>query len=136
MRFEDFIGKGQVKKGASDYMLSDSLIKCAKKDLSYLETLSINEDSARKVMISYYDTLRSVLEAIAAREGYKFYSHEAYAFYLQTKYESTLSLKFDRLRKIRNKLSYYGENISPEEVKEYKEEIKKMIKKIMELFPK
>jgi hypothetical protein len=35
--------------------------------------------------------------------------------------------KFDRFRRIRNKINYYGSNISPEEAKEYKESITEII---------
>ncbi len=42
------------------------------------------------------------------------------------KNESVIADKFDRFRKIRNKINYYGEDISIEEVKENSEQIKKL----------
>ncbi len=131
MRFEDFIQKGQVRKGSPDVQLSKSLIKQSEKDLRYLQTQVITDDSARKIMISYYDTLRSILEAVATKEGYKVYSHEAFSCYLELKNEPSLAVKFDRFRKIRNGLNYYGNEISPPEVEEHILEIKKMIALIL-----
>ena len=103
--------------------ISKSLIATAELDLQFLEKLEINEQSARKIMSNYYDVLRSILEAIALLEGYKVYSHEAFTFFLNEKGEETLALKFDRFRKLRNNINYYGKNISVEEVKEYSAEI-------------
>ena len=106
MNFESFIKQGKVKKSLPDQALISSLIKCADADLIFLNNLPINKNSARKVMISYYDTLRSLLEAIASKEGYKVYSHEAFVYFLIDKNESPLAQKFDRFRKLRNKLNY------------------------------
>ncbi len=127
MKFSDFIKRKEVRKAEFDKGLFDSLIATAELDLKFLEKLKIDEYSARKIMSNYYDVLRSLLEAIALKEGYKVYSHEAFTFYLKEKGESEISLKFDRFRKKRNSINYYGESISIEEVKEYSEEIRKII---------
>jgi len=118
MKFNDFIKKGMVRKASKDVALSRSLVKNAKKDLIFLRGLEVNENSARKVMVGYYDVLRSVLEAISALEGYKVYSHEAFSYFLRERNEENLAIKFDRFRKIRNSINYYGEDISFLDVKE------------------
>jgi hypothetical protein len=130
MKFEDFIKKGLVKKTSKDLQLIKSIIKCTNNDLKFLSNLEINEISARKIFSNYYDTLRSVLEAKALVEGFKIYSHEAFTYFLKKENENIFAEKFDRLRKIRNRINYYGNDISIEEVKEYKEEIITLIKKI------
>src|SRR3989344_1056087 len=76
------------------------------------------------------DVLRSIVESMSIIEGYKIYSHEAFTYFLKEKGEEIISEKFDRFRKIRNKINYYGGNISAEEVKENIEEIKEIIKKL------
>jgi len=110
--------------------LVKSIISTSKLDIEFLNTLEISEVSARKIMTNYYDVLRSLLEAMAAIEGYKIYSHEAFTFFLKEKKEDILAEKFDRFRKIRNKINYYGKNISVNEVEENVKEIRKMIKEI------
>jgi len=127
MKFEDFIAKGLVKKSSKDVSLAKSLVKTAESDLRYLKTQTINELSARKIMVNYYDTLRSILEAIAIIDGYKIYSHEAFTYLLKDKDEEVIAKKFDRFRNIRNNINYYGKNISIEEIKENSEEIIKII---------
>jgi len=117
MSFQDFIISGQVKRVEKDKELAKSLLKTTKSDLIFFETWEINENSARKIVSNYYDALRSILEAIAALDGYKIYSHEAFSDFLKEKKESLMAEKFDRFRRIRNKINYYGSNISPEEAK-------------------
>ena len=127
VKFQDFIEHGLVRKASPDSALVKSLLFTAEEDLKFLESLEITSTSSRKIMSNYYDTLRSILEAIALLEGYKIYSHEAFAYFLKEKGQEILAKKFDRFREIRNKINYYGKVISVEEAKEYSEEIKKMI---------
>lgn len=136
MRFDDFIKEGKIRKVSKDIQLSKSLIKTSEQDLKFLDKLEITEESARKIIVSYYDTLRSILEAVAILKGYKIYSHEAYTYFLKKENENILSEKFDRLRRIRNSVSYYGKNISVAEVKEHKGEIINMIKRLKEKYLK
>jgi hypothetical protein len=111
--------------------LIKSLTKNAAQDLSFLETLKINENSSRKIMSNYYEVLRSILEAISSKKGYKIYSHEAFTYFLKEIGENLFSIKFDRYRRIRNSINYYGKSISMEETKENIKEIKKMIEKLV-----
>ena len=136
MKFEDFIEKGQVRVASIDKALAKSLIKNTKDDLKFLNSLTINEQSSRKLMVNYYDSLRSILEAISSMNGYKIYSHEAFTYFLKEKNEEALSNKFDRFRKIRNSINYYGEDISIEAAKENIKEIKKIIKILLNQYLK
>ena len=127
MKFNDFIKIGQVKIAAKDKSLAKSLLITSENDLKFLETLEINKISARKIMSNYHDVLRSILEAISSLDGYKIYSHEAFTYFLKEKSEDFIAKKFDRYRKIRNNINYYGKDVSVEEVKEHNVEIKKTI---------
>lgn len=128
--FHDFLESGQVRKMSPDPSLVRALLQTADSDLLFLEPLEINSNSARKIMSNYYDVLRSIIEALAVKTQFKVYSHEAYTYFLKEKTELLLAEKFDRYRKIRNKINYDGSDISVEEVREYKEEIKRMILEI------
>ncbi len=136
MRFEDFISDGKVRKASSDKMLAVSLLNGAKKDMQFLESLKINEISARKIVVSYYDILRSILEAISALDGYKVYSHEAFTYFLKEKQENILADKFDIFRKRRNRINYYGESILPDEAEDNIDEMKKVIKVLISKYLK
>src|SRR3989338_103838 len=91
---------------------------------------------ARKMMSNYYDTLRAIVEAMAVLDGYKVYSHEAFTFYLKEKGESLAAEKYDRFRRIRNRINYYGQNISVAEVAEHAEGIQKLIRTLTEAYLK
>jgi hypothetical protein len=134
MIFEDFIKNRKARISSKNTNLAKSLLKNSKKDLKFLETLEINDNSSRKIMVNYYETLRSILESITSLQGYKIYEHEAFTYYLKKINENALSIKFDRLRKIRNAINYYGEDISIEEVKEIKEDIKKIIEYLIKKY--
>ncbi len=136
MKFEDFIKRGQVRTASINKALAKSLIKNTKKDIKFLNSLIIDEQSSRKLMVNYYDALRSILEAVSAIEGYKIYSHEAFTYFLKEKNEEILSNKFDRFRKIRNSINYYGEDISIEDTKDNIKEIKKIIKILLDKYLK
>lgn len=127
MKLNDFIKKGDVRKASKDISLAKSLVETANIDMKFLQNLEINENSARKIMTNYYDVLRSILEAISTLDGYKIYSHEAFNYFLKEKNENLIANKFDRFRKIRNGINYYGKNISVEEVKEHVSEITGLI---------
>jgi hypothetical protein len=58
-----------------------------------------------------YESLRQHLEALAFEEGFKVYSHEAYTAYLLDKKLTVLAHRFDRLRKLRNGVHYYGRSV-------------------------
>lgn len=136
MNFEDLIKKGQVRKASKDVQLAKSLLEQTKQDIKFFNSLEINENSARKIISNYYDFLRSILEAMSAIDGYKIYNHESYAYYLLEKDEKSFSEKFDRFRKIRNNINYYGKSASVEEAQEIKEEIIKMIESLMNKYLK
>ncbi|MBU2496752.1 MAG: hypothetical protein KJ767_01690 [Nanoarchaeota archaeon] len=127
MRFKDFIERGQVRKTSKNLSLVKSLIKTSDEDLKFIKSLEISNKSARKIMVSYYDILRSVIEAMSILDGYKVYSHEAFTHFLKERGENLIAQKFDRFRIIRNKINYYGKSISVEEVKENTKEIIRII---------
>jgi hypothetical protein len=130
MRFEDFIKKGQVKHTSKDIQLIKALINTADQDLEFLKQLALTIISARKIISNYYDVLRSILEAIVSLDGYKVYSHEAFTYYLKEKEEEDSAIKFDRFRKIRNSINYYGKEIKPVEAKEIVDDIIKLVDKM------
>ncbi len=130
MKFEDFIKTGQVKYASKDIQMSRALISAAEQDMLFLKPLKLGSLSARKIISNYYDILRSLFEADAILNGFKIYSHEAFTYYLIKNNKETESRKFERFRKIRNSINYYGKQVSADEAKEIVEEIKELIDKI------
>ncbi|MBI3334055.1 hypothetical protein HYZ97_01070 [Candidatus Pacearchaeota archaeon] len=127
MEFQEYIKKGIIRKTSPDKQLAKSLMKQSKQDKIFLDSLEITDLSARKIASNYYDILRSILEAIASLDGYKIYNHEGFTYYLQSKDEQKLASKFDRLRKIRNNINYYGATMSKEEAEEIKSSVNELL---------
>ncbi len=135
MRFGDFIKEGKARKATPDRLMAESLIKNTFEDLKFLAQTKLTELSKRKLVSNYYESLRSLLEAISLLKGYKIYSHEAFTYFLKEKLnQDVLSLKFDRFRKIRNGLNYYGKSIRLNEAKDIIEELRRAINEIKRKF--
>ena len=127
MSFKDFINSKKVRTANVDISMIKGVIKLVKNDLDYLDSLEVNRASSRRLVVSYYDLLRETLELLAIKNGFKIYEHEAFTFFLKEINEEPASIKFDRLRKIRNKINYYGQYVGPEEASELIEDIRSLI---------
>ena len=63
-----------------------------------------------------YDALRELLECKALENGYKIYNHECYSAFLKEILDfSNEADLFDKLRKIRNGINYYGRMLDKDE---------------------
>ena len=127
MNFQDFIKKGSVRKATSDKIMINSLIRTSEEDLKFLRKLKIDKLSARKITSNYYDILRVLIDCLALSKGYKIYSHESLTYFLKFINKPILAEKFERFRKIRNGINYYGRNVSIEESEDIIKEIKLVI---------
>jgi uncharacterized protein (UPF0332 family) len=126
--------KQLVKEIKTDSNLIESLTKSAAKKLRSQELLKLNNDTASSKISLAYDSLRALLEALAIKEGYKIYNHECYtAFLKEVMNKSVIGDDFDKIRKTRNAINYYGEEVDIEEAKIIINNIKTLIKKIKEL---
>ena len=131
MNFKDFIDEGKVRRATPDKLMADSIIRNTFDDLKFLEQTKLTELSKRKLITNYYDSLRSLLEVISLLRGYKIYLHEAFTPFIEEELkEKLLSMKFDRFRKIRNGLNYYGKSIQLKEAEDIIEDLKKTINEI------
>lgn len=128
MKFEEFIEQGKVRKGTPDIPKIKALLQTSNNHLLFLKTQKIDKISAGSILVTYYEALREVIEAISLKEGFKVYSHEAFTYFLKEKDEDSASQKFDNLRKLRNVVNYYGEKVDAREVEIAKEDIIELIK--------
>ncbi len=134
MRFTDFIEQGKVRKGSIEIAKIKSLLETSKNHLLFLENQKINYVSAGSIMVTYYEALREIIEAMCLTEGFRVYSHEAFTYFLREKNETIIAEKFDNLRKLRNAVNYYGEKVDAPEVEIAKQEIIHLIKMLKEKY--
>ena len=112
MEFNDFIKEGKVIKGTKDTQKAKALVKMSHEALRAATKLAESNDSASFVLSTAYTALRHILEAICLQQGYKVYSHEAYTYFLHMIEENIAAEKFDRYRRLRNGIEYYGKTVS------------------------
>ncbi|MBI4453716.1 hypothetical protein HY636_03670, partial [Candidatus Woesearchaeota archaeon] len=74
---------------------------------------------------------REYCEAIGYLKGYKFLDHESITYFLRDILkEEHISKKFDRYRKLRNGINYYGDDVNIETIKEAIIEIPELVKEL------
>ncbi len=113
-----------IKEIKTDSNLVNSLIESSKNKRISNEKLILDNITASTKVTLAYESLREILEAIAIKRGFKIYNHECFCSFLEEICKDTLSSKeFDRFRKIRNKLVYYGEKIDLVKSKQLVKEI-------------
>lgn len=119
MDWEICCNKKVVKTVKPDIDMIKSLIKSSKNKLESEIKLIMNDVTASSKLTLAYDSLRELLEALALKNGYKVYNHECYSAFLKEIIKaSDKGDEFDEIRKIRNAVNYYGQEISAEEARE------------------
>jgi len=134
MDWSDCIHKRFIKETRIDKNLINSLIKSSENKLKSNERLEIDEFTASTKVSIVYDSLREILEALAIKKGYKIYSHECFSAFLEEICKNkSLSLEFDKFRKIRNAINYYGEDVPVGEAKFIIKDVILLRKKILNM---
>ena len=127
MNFQDFIASGKVRKGSPDLQMARSLVRMSDNHRETISSVPCTATSASTIMTNFYEALREIVEAIAIQDGYKVYSHEAFTYYLKELGEDRIAEKFDRFRKIRNRINYYGKLIDAPSAQAHSKEISQII---------
>lgn len=134
MDFTQCKRNGFVKQVNADYNLMESLKVSSGKKMYSQKLLILNDYTSTSKITLAYDALRELLEALAIAKGYKIYNHECYTPFLKEIIkESGLGDKFDKLRKIRNDINYYGKDISADGAGVILNDIITLIEEINEL---
>ena len=131
MGFENLIKVGIVKKVPIDVIRAKSLMKSSEQTLNSARKIPVEEERLKTILRELYESLRQYCEAVGYLRGYKFINHESIAVFLdEILGEKEISIKFDRYRKLRNGINYYGNDIDTSTVKEALKEIPLMVNKL------
>ena len=131
MSFNNLIREGFVKRVPVDLVRAKSLIKSSEQALNTAQIIPLKEETAKTVFREIYESLREYCEALGYINGYKFLNHESITDFLnEILKEKDASLKFDRLRKIRNGINYYGNSIEIQTAEEALTSIPLLIRKL------
>ncbi|HLD56758.1 MAG TPA: hypothetical protein VJA47_00525 [archaeon] len=131
MNFKRSVEEGYVRKVYPDRLKAKSLIKASEEAIATATRIKLESDSTKSIVGELYEGLRQYCEAIGYLYGYKFMSHEAITYFIEEVLGDKLdSLVFDRYRKLRNGINYYGNDVQPETVKEALREIHDLINRL------
>jgi uncharacterized protein (UPF0332 family) len=123
--------EGIIKKVPTDRIRAKSLIKSSEQALATAKIIPFQEETLKTIFRELYESLRECCEAVGYIRGYKFSNHESITDFLdEVLEEKELSLKFDRYRKLRNGINYYGNLIEIQTVKDALMEIPLLINKL------
>ena len=136
MIFDEFVKQGKVIIGEKDREKAKALVKMSENNRKVIETIELTETTASPVFSLLYESLREIIEAMCLLEGYKVYSHEAFTSYLERIHEEKIAVVFDRFRKLRNGINYYGKPVSINVTSEAKKEIANLSKILREKYLK
>jgi len=127
MKFQDFLQEGKVQETTKGEQQAESLQKMSLQTQQALSEITLTEQNTSIIFSQNYEAFRQIVEAIALKEGFKVYSHEAYTYYLKEKHQENTAKVFDRLRKLRNKINYYGSPVSIAVTQQALKDVKKHI---------
>jgi len=128
MDFNECLSKGKVKKVTIDELRAKSMIEISRSDLKTSLLIPLKEESKRIIFRELYEIFKTHIEGIGYLKGYKFLDHISITYFLRDVLDEThLSEKFDRYRKLRNGINYYGEDIDFSSTREALETIPRLI---------
>lgn len=131
MNFEFSLNSGKAKKVMPNKIRASSLFKSSIQAIETAKEIPLTINTSKSILRELYEGLREYCEAIGYLNGYKFLDHESIGFFLRDILkEQSLFKKFDRYRKLRNGINYYGNDIEVETVKEAISEIPKLVREL------
>ena len=131
MNFENSLMDGKAKKVMPNKIRASSLFKSSIQAIETAKVIQLNPNTLKSILRELYEGLREYCEAIGYLRGYKFLDHESIGYFLRDILkEQSVSVKFDRYRRLRNGINYYGEDIDIETVKEAAIEIPELVKRL------
>lgn len=134
MDLNECFRKGLIKKTLIDNNLIYSLIEMSNIKQKTVESATINSFNVSAYVSLAYDSLRELLECVCISKGFKVISHICISELLREEFTFFDYMSFDRLRRIRNNINYYGKKIELREGQIVIKSIFKMNKKILNKF--
>lgn len=134
--FNFFANKGEVKKQSPDKNLAKATLDDSEERLALAKSLRTLAKS-KYVLENAYEAMREAADSVLYEDGFKSFSHEASIVYLLKKgfSESDIS-EFDRFRKIRNGIKYYGGDCDDSDAEAAIKLAERIVSKIKELLRK
>ena len=82
---------------------------------NFVTSINIDESNAPILLKNFYESLLEVLHSLLYSKGYKVLDHVCVGFFIRDELRDAESFNiFDKYRKIRNSIVYYGESVEKE----------------------
>lgn len=129
----------ELRKISPDKERARSLVKLASLRYGKIKTFDEEKESSL-IAEGYYEVAKELITAILFADGYKTLSHKDLIEYLGLHYSKEFNnldiTLLDHLRRLRNNIVYYGSFVEPSYIKRNKEDVHKIISKLLELCDK
>lgn len=130
--FEFFLKKGEVKKQSPNKNLAYSTFKDSLERIEFARQL-FHKAKSKYVLENAYESMREAADAVLYLRGFKSFSHEASILYLfKEGFNEQDIMEFDRFRRIRNGIKYYGKDCDLSDAEQTIKLADKIITKIKE----
>ena len=136
----DFIDWGKCKEefvrdSEKDPAKINSLIKTAEGRLAFLKSVPYSSERVSFLVEGYYEAIKELLTALLLSHGLRSKNHQCLITYFYKNYPSHEGDAYliGEMSYLRNRLNYYGEQISPLFYEKNKERIEKIILIIKQL---
>jgi len=132
MNFIQCIENGRVKKVKINTIRAKSLRKASNQAINVAKNIQLCDKTSKTILRELYEGLRQFFEAIGFELGYKFMDHESIGFFIRDQLgKISIYKKFDRHRKLRNGINYYGNSIEIQTVRDSLIDIPNIIKTLL-----
>lgn len=120
----------QERKIIPDRKRADSLRQLSLKKLCYLSSMTLSSTNTEIMFTLYYDCMRQIVESRAISLGIKIVHHEDCTSFLKQEGFVNESHLFDRCRKLRNRIQYYGKALHIDLANQAIEDMKHLLKRL------
>ncbi|MBU0530050.1 MAG: hypothetical protein KKC05_00075, partial [Nanoarchaeota archaeon] len=111
MTWDRCLDDGYIRKSFIDKQRAKSLRGISEKKHAFVKKTEITEDNAPILFSEMYDSLLEICQSISCLEGYNVLNHKCMRHFLERLDLHSIAERFDRFRKIRNNINYYGKDI-------------------------
>ena len=130
--FEFFLKKGDVKRQSPDKNLAYSTFKESLERIDFAKQL-LHKAKPKYVLENAYEAMREAADSVLYNKGFKSFSHEASIVYLLKEgFNEKEIIEFDRFRRIRNGIKYYGKGCDSSDAEQAIQLADRIISKIKE----
>ena len=108
MTWDECIRDGWAKASFKDVQRAKSLISISSVREKFVARSVVDGTSATSLFCEMYESLLELCQAMAFMEGYNKLNHACVTSFLEKQGLLDIARDFDRFRKLRNGLNYYG----------------------------